>query len=81
MATQKHKSESVMENARKSFDSSGLSLEELGRRMGYEEGTARRAAWQVLKRTTDPRLSMLYRFANALDIPIEELVRQTRPSD
>jgi transcriptional regulator with XRE-family HTH domain len=74
MATQKQKFESVMERARKSFASSGMSLEELGRRMGYEEGTARRAAWQFLKKTSDPRLSMLYRFADAVKIPVEELV-------
>ena len=78
MATQKQKFESVMEKARKSFDSSGLSLEELGRRMGYEEGTARRAAWQFLKKTSDPRVSMIYRFAEALEIPVEELVRSNR---
>jgi transcriptional regulator with XRE-family HTH domain len=77
VASQKQKFEVVMEKARKHFDSSGMSLEQLGRRMGYEEGTARRAAWQFLNKTADPRLSMLHRFAKAMGMSLEELVTDT----
>ena len=78
MATKKQKFEAVMESARKSFASSGLSLEELGRKMGYEEGTARRAAWQFLNKTADPRFSMLRRFATAVGVSLEELMADKR---
>lgn len=65
----------VMERAQEVFEKAGISLEELGRRMNYEEGTARRAAWQFLRKTTDPRLSMLQRFADAMNVPLADLVK------
>jgi len=58
----------VMGRARTLFDRSGLSLDELGQRMGYSGATARKAAWQFLNKTSDPRLSMLQRFAEALNV-------------
>lgn len=67
-----------MEKAREFFASSGMSLEQLGQKMGYGEGTARRAAWQFLNKTNDPRLSMLRRFAEALETTVEELVADRR---
>ena len=66
----------VMLRARALFEASGLSLEELGRRMGYEEGKARRSAWQFLNKTNDPRLSMLRKFAAAVRIPLRDLLRE-----
>lgn len=63
-----------MSKVKKKFEDSGLSLEALGQQMGYEEGTARRAAWQFLNRTTDPRLSMLMRFADALGVDLKDIV-------
>ena len=66
--------DAVMQKVKKLFDASGLSLEELGQQMGYEEGTARRAAWQFLNKTNDPRLSMLRRFAEALGVDLKEIV-------
>ena len=65
----------VMERAQFLFDNSGLSLDELGQRMGYSGDTARKSAWQFLKRTIDPRLSMLRRFAEALNISIVDLFK------
>ncbi len=53
-----------------------MSLEELGKHMGYGEGTARRATWQFLNKTNDPRLSMLQRFAEAVGVPLAELVTE-----
>jgi transcriptional regulator with XRE-family HTH domain len=67
--------QSVMERAHVLFEESGLSLEELGQRMGYTGDTARKAAWQFLNKTTDPRLSMLQRFAVALKVSLVELVK------
>lgn len=62
-----------MKNARAAFERSGLSLDELGRKMGAEAKTARQTAWQFLNKTTDPRLSMLLRFVEALGIEVPEL--------
>jgi transcriptional regulator with XRE-family HTH domain len=56
------------------FEKSGLSLHELGVRMGYPAETARMSAWQFVQKTSDPRVSMVRRFAKAMGIPIEELV-------
>jgi transcriptional regulator with XRE-family HTH domain len=64
-----------MERARRIFSNSGLSLDELGQRMGYSGATARKSAWQFLKKTCDPRLSMLERFAEALNISLADLVK------
>jgi transcriptional regulator with XRE-family HTH domain len=60
--------------ARDTFKKSGLTLEELGLRMGYAADTARKAAWQLLHRTNDPRLSMLRKLAAALDVPLRDLI-------
>ncbi len=74
MRMKPEKSEAVMQKVKSLFDNSGLSLEELGQQMGYEEGTARRAAWQFLNKTSDPRLSMLQRFAAALGVELKDIV-------
>jgi len=65
----------VMERARILFKRSGLSLNALGLRMGYSEQVARKSAWQFLRKTTDPRLSMLEKFADALSISIKDLIK------
>ena len=52
---------------------SGLTLHELGLKMGYPADSARKSVWQFL-RTDDPRLSMLRRFAKAMGVRLEELV-------
>ena len=62
--------------AREVFSASGKTLDELGVAMGYETGIARKSAWQFLNKTTDPRLSMLRRFAKAMGVSVEELVRE-----
>jgi transcriptional regulator with XRE-family HTH domain len=66
--------EVVMKRVKKLFEGSGLSLEQLGQQMGYEEGAARRSAWQFLNKTSDPRLSMLQRFADAIGVELKEIV-------
>lgn len=67
--------QTVMERVRTVFDKSGLSLDELGQRMGYEGESARKSAWQFLNMTTDPRLSMLQKFAEALNVSLVDLVK------
>jgi transcriptional regulator with XRE-family HTH domain len=66
--------ESAMENARNLFAKSGKKLEEVGLLMGYKAGLARRSTWQFLNKTTDPRLSMLCRFADAMGVDVRELL-------
>lgn len=66
------KDEPAMAKVRTFFEESGLSLVELGRRMGYSEETARQAAWQFMQ-GHDPRVSMLRKFADAVGISIDQL--------
>ena len=65
----------AMARALEAFDKSGLTLEALGEAMGYEGELARTSAWQFLRKTLDPRLSMLRRFAKAVGVSVEELVK------
>ena len=69
-------SNNVMGRVNARYDESGLSLDELGQKMGYKGDTARKSAWQFLNCTKDPRLSMLQRFADALKISLVELVEK-----
>lgn len=55
------------------FERSGLSLDELGLRMGYPKESARKSAWQFLNKTSDPRVSMLRRFADAVGCSVKSL--------
>jgi len=65
----------TMERVRLLFKKSGLSLDELGHRMGYSGDPARKSAWQFLTKTTDPRLSMLERFADAINVSVADIVK------
>ena len=56
------------------FKASGPSLNDPGLERGSREESARKSAWQFLKKTDDQRLSMLNRFAQALEIPLAELI-------
>jgi transcriptional regulator with XRE-family HTH domain len=70
----KRDKESAMARIRARFEKSGLSLHDLGLRMGYSEETARKSAWQFIQKTDDPRLSMLRRFAKAMDVSLNDLL-------
>jgi transcriptional regulator with XRE-family HTH domain len=70
-----NRNRNVMDRVRFLFDNSGLSLDELGQRMGYAGTAARKSVWQFLKRTHDPRLSMLQRFVEALNISMTDLFK------
>src|SRR5579871_2344134 len=82
MMTEKATS-AVMQKVRDLFeharDKSGLSLQELGIKMGYEPDIARQSAFQFLK-ASDPRFSVLERFARAMNVPIAELRGQGHDS-
>jgi hypothetical protein len=67
----------AMTRVRAVFADSGLSLVELGRRMGYADETARQAVWQFM-RTGDPRVSMLRKFADAMGLPVEDMTPRKR---
>ena len=69
-----HLEDPVMPMIRASFTKSGLSLQELGVKMGYSNETARKSAWQFIRQTGDPRLSMLRRFARAVGENVLELM-------
>ena len=64
----------VMHAAHAMFAESGKTLEELGELMGYDRDIARKSAWQFLNQTSDPRLSMLRRFAKAMDLTLADLM-------
>jgi transcriptional regulator with XRE-family HTH domain len=70
--------DAAMKRAQALFAKSGKTLDELGAAMGYAGDVARKAAWQFLNKTADPRLSMLRRFAKALGVTVEELVGEKR---
>jgi transcriptional regulator with XRE-family HTH domain len=62
-----------MDHVRAMFERSGMSLHALGIAMGYDAATARQSAFQFMK-SHDPRISMLRRFAKALDVPLADLL-------
>lgn len=65
---------SVLTKAKAAFDKSGMTLEELGVKMGHDAGTARRAAWQLLNKVADPRLSTVEKLADALGVKVKDLL-------
>jgi transcriptional regulator with XRE-family HTH domain len=69
----KAKGDPVMIRVRAMFKKSGLTLAELGARMGYPPEMARQAAFQFMK-SNDPRISMLRKVAEALGIELNELM-------
>jgi transcriptional regulator with XRE-family HTH domain len=70
--------DAVMLRARELFEQSGLTLDQLGQAMGYEGDVARKSAWQFLNKTTDPRLSMLRKFAAAVGVPVSDLLAEPK---
>ena len=70
--------DAAMARARKWVAAQGLTLHELGIRMGFDESIARQSAFQFLK-SKDPRISTLRRFAKAAGGPVELLVAEVKP--
>lgn len=64
----------VMETVRQRFEESGLTKQEVGERMGYGPGSASQSVSQFLK-SSDPQISMLRRFADAIGIKLNTLLK------
>ncbi len=73
MGKEKH-NDPVMDAVRERAKASEMSLQELGEKMGYAPSTARQAVHQFLK-SGDPQISMLRRFAEAVGIKLETLLK------
>jgi transcriptional regulator with XRE-family HTH domain len=67
----------AMDKVREKFKESGISLQELGLKMGYPQKTARQSAFQFMK-GDDPRISMIQKYSFAMGIPMDELVHPVR---
>ena len=65
----------VMDAVRKRFADSGLTLRELGEKMGYPPESARQSAHQFLG-TGDPQISVLRRFAKAVGMSVTRLLKE-----
>ena len=60
---------------REAASESGLTMEEIGLRMGFAKGGARQAVSRLLNQEDyDPRLSTLLSFAQAIQKPIGKLI-------
>ena len=65
----------VMDNIRSAFERSGMTLNELGEGLGYDGPTAKKRAWLLLYRTSDPRISTVIAVADTLGVKINDLVK------
>ena len=65
----------VMHNIRNAFERSGMTLNELGEGLGYDGPTAKKRAWLLLYRTSDPRISTVLAVAQTLGVKIRDLVK------
>ena len=66
----------VMDNIRNAFERSGMTLNELGEGLGYDGPTAKKRAWLLLYRTSDPRISTVLAVAAALGVKISDLASE-----
>jgi len=64
----------TMARVRARFKKSGMTLDELGLKMGYPPESARKSAWQFIRQTDDPRISMLRKVAKAMEIELTDLL-------
>ena len=65
----------VMDNIPNAFERSGMTLNELAEGLGYDGPTAKKRAWLMLYRTSDPRISTVLAVAEAMGVKIGDLVR------
>ena len=68
--------EHVMNNIRREFERSGMTLTELGEGLGYHAPTAKKRAWSLLYRTSDPRISTVIAVAQTLGVKMSKLIQQ-----
>lgn len=69
----KQRVDPLMMRIRAMFEKSGMTLDELGQKMGYSGDMARKSAWQFLNKTHDHRVSMLRKFATAVGVRVVDL--------
>jgi transcriptional regulator with XRE-family HTH domain len=69
----KSKDDPAMKKVRALFKESGLTLHDLGVKMGYAPENARQAAFQFMK-SNDPRISMLRKAAEAFGVGLKDLL-------
>jgi transcriptional regulator with XRE-family HTH domain len=69
-------STSVREKLRHAAETSGMTQEEIGLRMGFAKDSARKAVSRLLNLESeyDPRISTLLAFADAIGRPLKELL-------
>ena len=65
----------VMDNIRKAFARSEMTLNELGEGLGYDGPTAKKRAWFLLYRTSDPRISTVLAVTATLGVNISDLAK------
>ncbi|MCO6046937.1 helix-turn-helix transcriptional regulator [Aeoliella sp. ICT_H6.2] len=65
----------VMHNIRNLFEQSEMTLNELGEGLGYNGPTAKKRAWFLLYRTSNPRISTVLAVAQTLGVKISDLVK------
>ncbi len=63
------------DDIRNAFEHSGITLNELGKGLGYGGPTATKRAWFLLYRTSDPRISTVLAVAKTLGVKIGDLVK------
>jgi lambda repressor-like predicted transcriptional regulator len=66
--------EAIMAEIKAVFDKSGMSMQALGEKMGYESTTARQAVSQFMK-SKDPRMTMVLKFADATGKKITDFLK------
>jgi transcriptional regulator with XRE-family HTH domain len=66
-------SDALMMRLQTLFDKSGMTLDQLGQKMGYSGPAARKSAWQLLYKPHDHRVSMLQKFAAAVGVSMVDL--------
>jgi transcriptional regulator with XRE-family HTH domain len=60
---------------RQAAEASGLTLEQIGLRMGFAKGGAKQAVSRLLSQDEyDPRISTLAAFAEAVNKPLKDLI-------
>lgn len=66
----------VMQAVRERWKTADMTYQQLGLKMGYAPGPARQAAWQFIKKTGDPQISMLRKYSAAVGISLQTLLRE-----
>ena len=65
----------VLDNIPNAFEHSGMTLNELGEGLGYDGPIAKKRAWLLLYRTSDPRIVAVPAVTKALGVKIGDLAR------